>query len=180
MNGPNLNLLRRKNVSVQIRIKYKQFMYQLRRKNCRKKDLEKRWALPDRLFFACGTCHILAYAFLKCYNLPDVKVFWIKPHGAHTGNHIFITWETSGSEWVFDYHGVSNRDIYLAHYWKRARQQFPGWDASLVELFPDALIDGWGSTKYDGLWLRAPHQYFDNPLPRADKFLARLSYRKYL
>jgi hypothetical protein len=22
-----------------------------------------RWALPDRVFFACGACHILAYAF---------------------------------------------------------------------------------------------------------------------
>lgn len=24
-----------------------------------------RWALPDRVFFACGAGHILAYAFLK-------------------------------------------------------------------------------------------------------------------
>jgi hypothetical protein len=30
-----------------------------------KQDPVRRWSLPDRVFFACGACHILAYAFLK-------------------------------------------------------------------------------------------------------------------
>jgi len=25
----------------------------------------RRWNLPDRVFFACGACHILAHAFLE-------------------------------------------------------------------------------------------------------------------
>jgi hypothetical protein len=44
-------------------------MYQLRTKGA-KRDPIKRWALPDRVFFACGACHILAYAFLRAY--PDL------------------------------------------------------------------------------------------------------------
>jgi hypothetical protein len=30
-----------------------------------KKDPQKRWALPDHGFFACESCHILAFAFLE-------------------------------------------------------------------------------------------------------------------
>jgi hypothetical protein len=29
-------------------------MYQVRRRGYRKQDQEMRWALPDRVFFACG------------------------------------------------------------------------------------------------------------------------------
>jgi hypothetical protein len=31
-------------------------------------DAERHWALPDRVFFACGACHIPAYAFLERYG----------------------------------------------------------------------------------------------------------------
>ena len=41
-------------------------MYKLRTKGA-KRDPIKRWALPERAFFACGACHILAYAFLRAY-----------------------------------------------------------------------------------------------------------------
>jgi hypothetical protein len=34
-----------------------------------KGDLGGRWALPDRVFFACGACHVLAYAVIERY--PD-------------------------------------------------------------------------------------------------------------
>jgi hypothetical protein len=62
-----------------------------------------RWALPDRVFFACGACHILAYAFLQRWGGPSMQAVWIKPAPGHIGNHVFI----NGGEWVFDYHGYS-------------------------------------------------------------------------
>jgi hypothetical protein len=34
-----------------------------------KRDPAKRWAFPDRVFFAAGACHMLAYAFLERYPL---------------------------------------------------------------------------------------------------------------
>ena len=33
-----------------------------------KQDPVRRWNLTDRVFFACGACHILAYAFMKTYR----------------------------------------------------------------------------------------------------------------
>jgi len=144
-------------------------MYRLRTKNCRKRDLEKRWALPERVFFACGACHVLAYAFLTRYPLDGARAVWIKPIAGHVGNHVFVEF----GHGVFDYHGYSGRDVYLAHYWKRARQAFAGWDATLVDLPRDVLVSEAKSRTYDGLWLRQPDQFYQNALPRAEKYLDR-------
>jgi hypothetical protein len=32
-----------------------------------------RWALPDRVFFACGACHILAHAFLERWGAARMQ-----------------------------------------------------------------------------------------------------------
>jgi hypothetical protein len=65
-------------------------MYRLRT-NIPKRHLERRWALPERVFFACGACHILAYAFLERYASAETKAVWLKPAPGFTGNHVFIT-----------------------------------------------------------------------------------------
>src|SRR6266852_3184661 len=54
-----------------------------------KNDPVRRWALPDRVFFACGACHILAFAFLEKHPHSRFRPVWIKPLNGHTGNHIF-------------------------------------------------------------------------------------------
>jgi hypothetical protein len=112
-----------------------------------------RWALPDRVFFACGACHILAHAFLERYG--PRKVVWQKPATGFTGNHTFI----DGDQWVFDYHGYSDRERFLTHTYRKARLWWPGWEASLVELTPDVLISEIKSRTYDGLWLRESRQF---------------------
>src|SRR5215475_1489867 len=68
-----------------------------------KSDLAARWALPDRVFFACGACHILAYAMIDRYSHQSIKAVWIKPHAGYTGNHIVAV----NGEKAFDYHGYS-------------------------------------------------------------------------
>jgi hypothetical protein len=128
-----------------------------------------RWALPDRVFFACGACQVLAYAFLTRYDDLNAKAVWIKPDEGQTGNHIFVAFK----ETVFDYHGYAQREAFLSHYWKRAAQRFPGWDASLIELPIDVLVSEAKSRAYDGLWLRQPDQFLHNALPRAESFLNR-------
>ena len=130
-------------------------LYLLRTRNCPKKNLEKRWLLPDRVFFACGACQILAHAFMQHYKSLNAKAVWIKPSAGHTGNHIIV----SSAQMVFDYHGYSDRQNYLAHYWKRAKQRFPQWDASLIDINPEALIAEGDSVHHEGLWLRAPNQF---------------------
>lgn len=53
-----------------------------------KQDPARRWSLPDRVFFACGACHILAYAFLKAYPRSGFAPLWIKPSkGGHGQPH---------------------------------------------------------------------------------------------
>jgi hypothetical protein len=144
-------------------------MYQVRTPNCSKHEPDRRWALPDRVFFACGACHILAYAFLQRHGAPEMQATWIRPAPGFSGNHIFV----GGDAWVFDYHGYSRRDRFLEHTWKRARQIWPGWDASLIDLPHDVLISEARSRTYDGLWLREPRQFPHDALPRAEIFLDR-------
>ena len=133
-------------------------------------DPVKRWALPDRVFFACGACHILAHAFLERYGRPEHEVLWIKPTPPHRiGNHIVV----STADWVFDFHGYSRRDAFFAHAWKRGRRLWRGWDATLVPLPRDVLISEQRSREYDGLWLREPRQFLHDASPRARAYLER-------
>ncbi len=144
-------------------------MYVIRTPGYSKRDPEKRWALSDRVFFAAGACHILAYAFLERYGSAGRTVEWIKPAQGQTGNHHFV----SSGTFAFDYHGYSSRDQLLAHYWRQARRHHPGWDATLEVLPPDVLISEAKSKTYDGLWLREPKQFLQDALPRAHAFLDR-------
>ncbi|MEH6527029.1 MAG: hypothetical protein V7723_13220 [Sneathiella sp.] len=144
-------------------------MYIIRTQDCPKRDLEKRWSLPDRVFFACGACQVLAHVFLENITPVDAQAVWIKPSEGQTGNHIFVSF----GDMVFDYHGYTEKKRFLAHYWKKARQVYPAWDADLVEITPDTLTTAGPSVVYDGLWLRAPHQFFKTPVPRANAYLEK-------
>jgi hypothetical protein len=143
-------------------------MYQLRTKGG-KRDLVKNWALPDKVFFACGACHILAHAFLKAYPTAGFVPVWIRPADGCTGNHIVVV----RKELAFDYHGYSDWPTLFAHLRKRASQRWPGWWADLVELSPDVLISEPESKKLKGLWLREPRQFLFDALPRAERYLKR-------
>ncbi|MBN9064592.1 MAG: hypothetical protein J0H41_19520 [Rhizobiales bacterium] len=143
-------------------------MYQVRTAGYSKRDQVKRWALPDRVFFACGACHILAYAFLERRG-DDWDVEWIRPATGFVGNHIFV----SRGGRVFDYHGYSDRGRFLDHEWRTARRLWPGWDATLKRLPREALVSEAKSRMIDGLWLREPAQFLCDPLPRARRFLDR-------
>jgi hypothetical protein len=137
-------------------------------------DLVRRWALPDRIFFACGACHILAYAALQTF--PGFKAIWIKPHQGYTGNHIVAV----RGDTAFDYHGFSDWDVLFAHTRGKARRWWPGWDADLIELPQNVLISEARSRTYQGLWLRQPDQFLHNAMPRAYGFLDRLDAARHL
>jgi len=145
-------------------------VYQPRTPGYSKRDAAMRWALPDRVFFACGACHILAHAFLARYGRADMGALWIRPAAGFTGNHIVVA---ADAGWVFDYHGYTERGRYLAHVFRRARQRWPGWDARFVPLPTDVLVSEAKSKTYDGLWLREPGQYLHDAGPRAEAFLDR-------
>lgn len=131
-------------------------------------DLVRRWALPDRIFFACGGCQVLAYAALQTF--PGFKAVWIRPHQGYIANHIVAV----SGDTALDYHGVSRWPVLLAHTRNKARRWWPGWDADLIELPPDVLISEARSRTYDGLWLRQPDQFLHDAMPRAYRYLDRL------
>jgi hypothetical protein len=134
-----------------------------------KKDPIKRWALPDRVFFACGACHILAYVFLGTYPESGFTPVWIRPAKGFTGNHIVVV----RGQLAFDYHGYSNWLELFAHMKRKANRWWPGWDADCVALPAEALVSEAKSRTYDGLWLMEPRQFLFDALPRAEKYLAR-------
>src|ERR1700742_2942991 len=93
-----------------------------------KQDPVRRWSLPDRVFFACGACHILAYAFLKTYPESGFRPVWIRPAEGYTGNHIVV----ARDHFAFDYHGYSHWQTLLAHMKHKANRWWPGWNAELI------------------------------------------------
>ncbi len=141
----------------------------LRRTPGAKRDPVTQWNLPDRVFFACGACHILARVFLERYGGPDRTVLWFKPAPGFTGSHIGVATE----DWVFDYHGYCARGPYIAHTFARARRRMPGWETALVRLPPEVLISEEKSRRIAGLWLREPGQFLHDALLRARRYLDR-------
>lgn len=144
-------------------------MYRVRTPGYSKNDPVLRWALSDRVFFACGACHILAYVFLERWGKPSDSVWWIRPTPGFFGNHVFVT----RGHRVFDFHGWSNRDRFLVHTWRKAERFWPGRHADLVELTREVLVDEARSKAFPGLRLRAPGQFLHDALPRARRFLDR-------
>ena len=134
-----------------------------------KDDPARRWALPDRVFFACGACHILAFAFLETYPGSGFAPTWIKPLNGHIGNHIVAVRE----DIAFDYHGYANWPRLLAHARTKAARWWPGWSAITLELPVDVLVSEEKSRRYEGLWLREPRQFLHDALPRARAFVRR-------
>ena len=136
-----------------------------------KQNPEKRWALPDRVFFACGACHILAYAFLQRFPDCGFRALWIRPGEGFKGNHIIVN-DDDGI--AFDYHGFSRFEFLMAHMQAKANRWWPGWNSTLIELPQDVLISEAKSRTYDGLWLREPKQFLHDAMPRAEHHLDRI------
>lgn len=134
-----------------------------------KRNPELRWALGDRQFFACGACHILAYAVLERFPDAGFGAVWIKPATGYTGNHVIVT---DGSL-AFDYHGFSDWKHLRTHTIDKAKRLMPGWDCTLVPLPPDVLISEAKSRTIEGLWLQGPKQFLHDALPRALGYLDR-------
>jgi hypothetical protein len=144
-----------------------------RRTSGAKRDPVKQWALPDRVFFAAGACHILAYAFIEMYPDSGFEPMWIRPCPAHTGHHIILL--RNGC--VFDYHGFSEWRAYWAHTVRRANQRWSGWSADVVRIHVQALVSRRHAGQYAGLWMKEPQEYLCDPLPRARRYVRKFRER---
>lgn len=147
-------------------------MVYIRRTPGVKQDKVKQWNLPERVFFAAGACHILAYAFLERFPDCGARAFWTKPLDDSPTNHIIVM----RGNCAFDYHGYTKRDVLMAHFRYRACRTWPEWRSELVELPLDVLVSEEKSKTYSGLWLRELQQFLFDALPRAHAYLDRFSH----
>jgi hypothetical protein len=134
-----------------------------------KQDLQRRWQLPDRIFFGHGACHILAGVYLETAPLAGFHAERIVPGEGYFGNHIFVT----DGVMAFDYHGYSCRKNLMLHHcsgWSKLSGR--GWHYKLETVEFD-LLD---TRELNARKMRGPDQYFKDPRPRACSFLERFNH----
>lgn len=130
-----------------------------------KKDPERRWALPDRIFFGYGACHILAGVFLERLPLDGFHAERILPDEGFSGNHIYVTDGTV----AFDHHGYSTRGRLLAHHRKGWAGLSHGWQCT-IETVEFDLLD---TAELNRRKMLGPDQYLHDAIPRARRFIER-------
>ena len=135
-----------------------------------KKNPEKRWALPDRIFFGYGACHILAGVFVQHPPLEGFYVERIIPNEGFSGAHMYVT----NGIIAFDYHGYSGRERLLEHHGKGWASHSPGWDCAIEKVDFDPL----NTAELNQRKMRGPDQYLHDPIPRARNFIERRSHAK--
>jgi len=135
-----------------------------------KNDPERRWSLPDRIFFGHGACHILAGVFLEHPPLSGFYAERIIPGGGIAGNHIYVT----DGNVAFDYHGYSARLRLLEHHttgW--SRRYNGGWNCAIEKVGFD-LLD---TSDLNLRKMLGPDQYHQDPIQRARRFIQRVDHR---
>jgi len=133
----------------------------------KKTDIVRQWSLPDRVFFACGACQVLAHVGEAVLRDDGFRAYWLRPAAGYRGNHIIL----SDGRQAFDYHGWTRLDRLLDHAHRKANRWWPGWSCQMLPIAAEVLISE-PKSKAIGLHLREPGQFLHNALPRARTFLA--------
>ncbi|WP_246677693.1 hypothetical protein [Mesorhizobium sp. B2-4-18] len=135
-----------------------------------KRNPERRWALPDRIFFGHGACAILAGTFLKHPPLEGFYGERIIPDEGFSGNHIYVT----NGLIAFDYHGYCARERLLEHHERSWASRNAGWHCMIAKVDFD-LLD---KTELNRRKMLGPDQYLQDPIPRARGFSSEETTRK--
>ena len=134
-----------------------------------KEDPERRWNLPDRIFFGHGACHILAGVYLRRFPASGFEAVWVVPSDGFRGTHLFV----SDGTMAFDFHGYSRHSNLIEHHFRGWSQKYPGWSASLEPVeFP--LLS---TAELNRRKMKGPDQYLRDPIARAEQFLDRFDHR---
>ena len=133
-----------------------------------KHDPARRWALPDRIFYGYGACHILAGVFLERYPDSGYWAVWLKPWEAFHGNHVFVT----NGEIAFDHHGYSALDRLVAHHEQGWTCRFTDWRADILDV-DFSLLE---TAELNKRQMRGPGQYFGDVISRTHQYLNRIDH----
>jgi hypothetical protein len=135
-----------------------------------KQDPSRRWALPDRIFYGHGACHILAGVFLERYPELDFRAVWVKPREQFRGSHIFV----SNGKIAFDYHGYAVFERLLKHHKKGWESRCKGWGADIIRV-DFSLLD---TTELNARNMRGTNQYFGDVIDRTHRYLDRVDHER--
>ncbi|MDQ6525993.1 MULTISPECIES: hypothetical protein [unclassified Nocardioides] len=116
------------------------------------------WSRPDRAFFASGACHILAWTCRELHPSEPIGIAALRATGAEQVFHAFATW----GAWAFDHSGWHPADALVG-----VNQDFAGHAIERVEITTD-LATFCRQHRH-----RMPHQYHDDPRPRARDYVRR-------
>lgn len=133
-----------------------------------KRDPDRRWALPDRIFFGRGACHILAGMYLKLVPLEGFHAERIVPAEGFAGTHVFVT----NGEIAFDFHGYCLRSSLFRQHFSGWRKRYPDW-AGIVERVRFDLLD---TNELNARKMLGPDQYKHDAAIRAERYLSRINH----
>ncbi len=102
---------------------------------------------------------------METYTDTDFQAYLILPSEGWRGSHVFV----ANAKTVFDYHGFSERDRFLAHYFRKVRRFFPAWQGAIIQIGMSPASAAF-CEKYGH---RLPSQYLHDPFPRAFAYLKR-------
>lgn len=136
----------------------------------KKRDPHLRWALPDRIFFGRGACHILAGAYLRLLPSSGFYAERIIPDAGHSGNHIYVT----DGIIAFDFHGYTVRERLLAQHRRGWSARYPGWSRRIEPVDFDLL----NTEALNARKMLGPDQYLYDALDRAQRFLTKTDHEK--
>lgn len=135
-----------------------------------KQDPERRWNLPDRVFFGNGACHILAGTYLQVQPLTGFYAERIIPGDGFAGNHIFVT----DGLIAFDHHGYSHRNRLLRYHTNNwAGEYAEGWNCRLENVEFDLLC----TSDLNARKMLGPDQYLHDAVERAQEYLTRIDHK---
>lgn len=132
---------------------------------------QRHWALPDRIFFGHGACHILAGVFLETSPLSGFHAERIIPGDGFAGNHIYVT----DGLIAFDFHGYSSRLRLLHHHtsgW--AARYKAGWHCTSEKVDFSLL----STTDLNQRKMLGPDQYGGDVISRARAFIDRVDHQR--
>ncbi|MCX7303349.1 MAG: hypothetical protein NTV73_03270 [Hyphomicrobiales bacterium] len=135
-----------------------------------KKDPVRRWALPDRIFFGHGACHILAGTYLQQPPLDGFRAERIVPAEGFAGNHVYVT----DGVVAFDYHGYSLLERLLAHHRKGRSARNAGWNCEILAVDFGLLH----TSELNSRKMLGPDQYLGDPVERARRFIDRIDHQR--
>lgn len=134
-----------------------------------KKDQDRRWSLPDRVFFAYGACHILAGTYLKLNPLIGFYAERIIPGDDFAGNHIYVT----DGIISFDFHGYSCRNKLVQFHTNNWSGEYSeGWHCQLEKVEFDLLC----TAELNARKMLGPDQYKYDATERAVKYLSSINH----